>query len=105
MIAELRVLGISPELKGTGIMEKMLYGTISPEELTYKNVKEVLYSWDTRNFVPTKMLEDEKEGKIKIDRVSPAITQEEVESGCKTQEEYDRDYVRLISAYIHTIWV
>lgn len=99
MRPELRMLGISPELKGTGIMEQMLYGTISYNSLSYREIQEVLYAWETRNYVPVKVLEEGN-----VDRVSPSITKEDVANGIRTQEEYDRDYVRMIEAYI-TIWV
>lgn len=96
----LRVLGISQEVRGYGIMERMLYRTIKHDALTYKEVKEVLEAWETRNNPPPKVLEEGN-----IDCVFPAITQEEVEEGLHTQEEYDRDYVRVINEYLLTIWV
>lgn len=96
---ELRILGILPNLKGAGFMEQMLYRTISYENLTDEEIKEVLYAWETRNYIPYKLL---KMGNC--DRVSPAITREEVESGIYTQEEYDRAYVKAINDYLLKIW-
>lgn len=99
MNPELRMLGISPKVKGYGIMEQMLYRAIRHDDLTYNEVKEVLDAWETRHNPPPEVLEDGN-----IDHVSPTITKEDVKKGLHTQEEYDRDYVRVINAYLLTIW-
>lgn len=98
MIEQLRILGITMGLTGTGIMENMIRKQVKTNQLSDKEIQAVLYAWDSRNFVPRN-----KKGKIDVDIVSPIITKEEVENGLYSQEEYDRNYVEMIEKYLQTI--
>ncbi len=93
---QLRNLGISPEKPGIAYMRKMLDGTIKTQNLTDKQIDEVLDAWNSRHFVPNDMKEE-------VDHVSPPITQEELEQKLFSQEDYNRIYVELIEKYLKTI--
>lgn len=96
MKEELRCLGISMGMAGTGIMDMMIDGKITTSDLTDKQVQDVLDAWETRNYVPCKLIK-------KVDRVEPAITKKEIEAGTYSQEEYNRNYVEMIEKYLHTM--
>ena len=85
---ELRMLGISLELPGAGIMEEFIRKTKKPMDLTPIQRSQVLEAWDTRNYVPADKLEF-------VDRVQP---NESLES-----EAYEIEYVELIYKYLQTL--
>lgn len=96
MNQQLRNIGITMGLTGTGIMEKMIRKEIKTTELSDEQVKYVLEAWDTRNYVPANYIGN-------VDIVKPVITKEEVANGYYTQKEYDRNYVEMIEKFLHTL--
>lgn len=96
MVEELRRLGIKMFLTGAGIMERMLRGEITTNDLSENEVDLVLAAWDTRNHVPHSQIEN-------VDKVKPNITKEEVEMGIYSEEEYKRNYVEQIEKYLNVI--
>ena len=96
MHEELRRIGLKIGMQGTGLLEEIIRGRKSSNDLTAKEIKEVLAAWDTRNYVPIDM-------KDNVDKVRPIITIEEVESGMYTMEQYERNYVEMIERYLKTL--
>ena len=107
MAYELRVLGISPETRGVGVLEKLLIGKLQVDTLTNEEVSDVLYSWNSRHVAPYKM----RKFKEYMDHVAPMISEkdvvdkkEDLEPGKFLREEYNREYVRQIVKYLNTIY-
>ena len=96
MIEQLRILGVKIGFAGTGIMEKFIRKQVTTNQLSDKEIQEVLAAWETRNYVPASKVKQ-------VDTVKPVITKEEVEKGLYSQKEYDRNYVEMIEKYLHTI--
>ena len=107
MAYELRVLGISPETRGVGILEDLIIGKRQVDTLTNEEVYQVLYSWNSRHVAPYKM----SGFKEYMDHVTPMISEkdvvdseEDLEPGKFLRTEYNREYVKQIVKYIHTIY-
>lgn len=100
MLEILRRLGLHMGTAGAGLMEQMIRKQITAKDLTYKQVKDVLYAWDARHIVPIHLQEEMKKNG---DIVKPSITEEEVLNNTYSQEEYDRNYVEMIEKYLNTI--
>lgn len=96
MIEILRMLGIKSFMTGAGIMERMVRGQITTNDLSENEVDLVLAAWDTRHYVPLNQIEN-------VDIVRPNITEEEVEIGIYSEEEYKRNYVEQIEKYLKVI--
>lgn len=104
MNEQLRLIGITLGMTGTAIMEKMMKGEISTSDLSDEQVQQVLMAWDTRNFVPSRHVDNFKNNGIRdVDVVRPIISKDEVVDGMHTQEEYDRNYVEMIEKYLKTL--
>lgn len=87
---ELRLLGIkSRDQVGVEILEQLLEERTTVNDLTYKQIKDVLEAWDGRNYVPYKM-------KNNVNQASSLHSKEDVEKGIVTQEQYDRSRVEQI---------
>ncbi len=86
----LRLLGISNEMIGTRLLERLMNREISISELTDRQINDILEAWDTRNIVPNSRKEY-------VDRVRPIVTDEE------DQSEYNREYVQIIGKYLNVI--
>lgn len=97
MLEQLRLIGLEMGMTGTGIIEKIMKGELSTDDLNYEQVQQVLSAWDTRNYVPIHKMNN-------VDKVRPLITKEEVADGTYSQEEYDRNYVEMIGKYLKTLW-
>lgn len=93
MREELRCLGISLGMPGVRLMELIMENRLNAEDLTDKQVREVLEAWDTRYYVPISMLKE-------ATKVVGKFSKEELIEGKCTQEEYDRYYVIAIAQYI-----
>lgn len=96
MIENLRLIGVKIGMNGTALMEKMILGEITTQDLSQDQIKEVLAAWDTRNYVPVKLLDT-------VDKVQPAITKEEVERGDYSEQDYQKNYVENIEKYLKSI--
>lgn len=96
MHEELRRIGLKMGLYGTGLLEDIMYGRKSCKDMTTREIKQILESWEGRNYVPIDKVEY-------ADKVTPTITIEEVESGIYSKEEYERNYVEMICKYLETL--
>jgi len=76
----LRELGIKMGMPGTGIMEQIMNGEKSANDLTKKEVKLILEAWETRHCAPFNQKEY-------LDKVSGLISEEEVAAGMYSQDE------------------
>ena len=98
MKEQLRVVGIKMGMPGTRIIEELMDGVRTVEKLTDKDVERILDAWDTRHYVPEKLL-----GTNKVDHISHSITKQQVEAGEYTQEERNHDYVKHIIDYLKRV--
>lgn len=101
MMVETRMLGISPATKGLLYIEEMIKGKVTEEGLSDRQIEDVIYSWETRNFVS----HEEYEGPgIPLDNIVPDNTRNEnMEEGQIRQREYNRLYVKQIAERLKII--
>ena len=90
-------LGLCRELKGTHIIQDLIMGKKSTEMLTDLEVEQIMESWETRHYVPVRLIDAEESIQVKVDNVK--VEREDKE----TENEYKRRKVELIGKYVKTI--
>ena len=90
-------LGLCVDLKGTFLIKELILGIKKPKELTDAEIEAVLASWESRHYVPIRLINPEEEIQVMVDNVKLSIIEGEKE------QEYKRRKVELISMYIKTI--
>ncbi len=90
-------LGLCRELKGTHIIQDLIMGKKSTEMLTDLEVEQIMESWETRHYVPVRLIDAEESIQVKVDNVK--VEKEDKE----TENEYKRRKVELIGKYVKTI--
>ena len=85
-------------MQGTLIIEELMDGKRKLEDLGYEEIDLVLQAYDTRNYVPDRLI-----GTSAVHYINHSITKEQVAAGEHTQEEYDRDHVKHIIEYLKSI--
>ena len=77
-------LGLCRELKGTHIIQDLIMGKKSTEMLTDLEVEQIMESWETRHYVPVRLIDAEESIQVKVDNVK--VEREDKE----TENEYKR---------------
>ncbi len=90
-------LGLCVNLQGTLFIKELILGIKKVKELTDLEVEAILASWESRHYVPIKLINPEEEIQVMVDNVKLSIIEGEKEI------EYKRRKVELISMYIKTI--
>lgn len=90
-------LGLCRELKGTHIIQDLIMGKKSTEMLTDLEIEQIMESWETRHYVPVRLIDAEESIQVKVDNVK--VEREDKE----TENEYKRRKVELIGKYVKTI--
>ena len=90
-------LGLNRELRGTHIIQEFVIGKRKTENLSNLEVEMVLSAWETRHYVPRKLIMAGEKVQLMVDNLNFSEENEE------NAEKFNRNKVKLIERYDKTI--